>query len=81
MGTNTANGLEAAATAVMTRATPNGTYSARRSDFATDPSTRNRLPTAMSSPWELRATAIANAQPQIPSEIRKSARHTAAATA
>jgi len=28
MGTNTANGLEAAATAVITRATPNGTYSA-----------------------------------------------------
>ena len=35
----------------------------------------------MSSPWELRATAIANAQPQMPSETRNSARHTAAATA
>ena len=35
----------------------------------------------MSSPCELRATAIANAHPQMPRETRNKAMHTAAATA
>lgn len=81
MGTSTANGFRDAHAAVTTRLTANEPYSARRGAPATSPCARKRLPTAMSSPWLLRATATANAQTQTPSPTANSPRQMPAETA
>lgn len=79
MGTNTAKGLDEAATAVISRLAKNDQYNGRRTSLATEPSTKNKLPTAMLSPAPLRAAATANAHTHTPNATAKSARDRAAA--